>query len=208
MNCPACRAVIADDSRFCGMCRFRLVPIPAEKHRKLSESLPPLRVEPNEEVIPLTRPKGNRRQAGVDEVGAQAATRAAAAPSTVPADPHASTEQDESRRYPRFPLRVEVSYGSEHNFFMGFVENVSNGGLFVATHQLVEIGDLFELTFTVPGLDRACTAVCRVRWVREYDPNSPDGVPGMGVQFSQLDPDARAAIELFIQHREPIFYDD
>jgi hypothetical protein len=30
----------------------------------------------------------------------------------------------------------------------------------------------------------------------------------MGVQFSQLEPDARAAIELFIRHREPIFYDD
>ena len=201
MNCPACRAVIPDDSRFCGMCRFRLVPIPADDHRKLSESIPPLAAEA--EVIPLTRPKAKAGGAA-----APAAPRPADAPAAVPADPHASTERDEARRYARFPLRVEVSYGSEHNFYTGFLENISNGGLFVATHQLAEIGDLFELTFTVPGLNRACTAVCRVRWLREYDPERPDGVPGMGVQFSQLEPDARAAIELFIRHREPIFYDD
>ena len=171
MNCPACRADIPDDSRFCGMCRFRLVQISPDAHRKLSESLPPLRAEP-EEVIPLTRPKGKPRPEEVASERAATAAAAASVPAPLPADPHASTERDESRSYPRFPLRVEVSYGSEHNFYTGFLENVSNGGLFVATHQLAEIGDLFELTFTVPGLNRACTAVCRVRWLREYDRQS------------------------------------
>lgn len=184
-----------------------MVQISPDAHRKLSESLPPLKAEP-EEVVPLTRPKGKPRPAEVASEKATTAAAPASVPAPLPADPHGSTERDESRSYPRFPLRVEVSYGSEHNFYTGFLENVSNGGLFVATHQLAEIGDLFELTFTVPGLNRVCTAVCRVRWLREYDPEQPDGVPGMGVQFSQLEPDARAAIELFIRHREPIFYDD
>jgi uncharacterized protein (TIGR02266 family) len=186
------------------MCGFRLNPIPAEEHRKLSESTPPLNVEP--EAIPLTRRKVKPRPRL--EVVEDVPTPPDAAPPTT-SDVHVGTERaGVPRRFPRFPLRVEVGYGSEHNFYRGFLENLSGGGLFVATHQPAQIGEFFEVTFTVPGLDRACTAVCRVRWLREYNPDSPDSVAGMGLQFSQLEPDARAAIELFIKHREPIFYDD
>jgi uncharacterized protein (TIGR02266 family) len=112
------------------------------------------------------------------------------------------------RRFRRFPLKIEVGYTSDHNFYTGFLQNVSSGGLFVATHTPAKIGELLELSFTVPGLGRTCTVVCRVRWVREFDPLQPEMVPGMGLQFSQLDADTRAAIDLFIAHREPIFYDD
>ena len=117
-------------------------------------------------------------------------------------------EEQKQRRFQRFPLKIEVGYASEHNFYTGFMENLSNGGLFVATHSVASIGDSLELTFSVPGLERSCTAICKVRWVREYNPSAPDTVPGMGLQFSKLDSDARAAIELFIRHREPIFFDD
>jgi uncharacterized protein (TIGR02266 family) len=112
------------------------------------------------------------------------------------------------RTFQRFPLKVEVGFTSEHNFYTGFVQNLSSGGLFVATHTPSKVGEVLELSFSVPGLERPCTALCLVRWIREYDPLVPDMVPGMGLQFSQLEAEARAAIELFIQHREPIFFDD
>jgi uncharacterized protein (TIGR02266 family) len=108
----------------------------------------------------------------------------------------------------RFPLKVEVSYTSEHNFYTGFLTNLSSGGLFVATHNPSAIGDVIELTFTVPGLARSCTALCRVQWVREYNVLTPETQPGMGLRFVRLDPEARAAIEMFIRHREPIFFDN
>jgi uncharacterized protein (TIGR02266 family) len=112
------------------------------------------------------------------------------------------------RRAPRFPIKVEVSYTSEHNFYTGFLENISSGGLFVATHAPASLGDVLELTFSVPGLVGICTAVGRVKWLREYNPMDPEMVPGIGLQFAQLEPEARAAIELFIRHRDPIFFDD
>jgi len=113
----------------------------------------------------------------------------------------------EDRQFRRFPIKVEVDYATEHNFFTGFTENLSSGGLFVATHIPAELGDVLSLTFTVPGLDENITAVGRVQWVREYNENSPDTIPGMGLRFLKLSKEARAAIEMFIQHRRPIFFD-
>ncbi|MCA9671252.1 MAG: TIGR02266 family protein [Myxococcales bacterium] len=118
-----------------------------------------------------------------------------------------ATKHDTSRTSKRFPLKVEVDYGSEHNFYTGFLENISSGGLFIATHQLRDIGDVLDVQFTVPGLSRPITATVKVRWLREYNPSS-DAPPGMGCQFGPLEPDAKAAIELFLKHRDPLFFDD
>ena len=112
------------------------------------------------------------------------------------------------RQTPRFPLKVEVDYTSEHNFYTGFLENLSSGGLFIATHQQIEIGQQLEVTFTVPGLAQATTALCEVRWLREENPNTPDIAPGVGCRFVELAADAQAAIELFIRHRDPLFFDE
>lgn len=224
--CPACQAEIPADSRFCGLCGFRLTPITVEAHRTLSRELalgPVWRqLEAEGDVVPLTRRKATPPPAEVvprekprlvvmaDEVALDDTMPRAPEPPTVSAleDTSPAEKRGQRRAARRFPLKVEVSYGSEHNFYTGFMENMSSGGLFVATHDPVSIGELYELTFTVPGLRRSCTATCEVRWVREYDSLDPDSVPGMGLRFKQLDPDARAAIELFIRHRDPIFFDD
>ena len=124
-------------------------------------------------------------------------------PTVAPPDP----QVDHERGCKRFPLKVEVGYASEHNFYTGFMENLSSGGLFVATHNPAELGDVVEVTFSVPALHRNCTAMCLVQWTREYNPSMPDMIPGMGLKFVKLDSDARAAVEIFIKHREPIFYD-
>jgi len=225
--CPACQAKIPADSRFCGLCGFRLTPITVEAHRTLSRELAlgPVReqLEAEGEVVPLTRRKTTTPQPAevvplekprlvvmADDVALDDTMPRAAGPAVDAGleDTSPAGRRGQRRAAKRFPLKVEVSYGSEHNFYTGFVENMSSGGLFVATHDPVSIGELYELTFSVPGLNRSCTATCEVRWVREYNPLAPDTVPGMGLRFKQLDPDARAAIELFIRHRDPIFFDD
>ena len=113
-----------------------------------------------------------------------------------------------ARKFSRHPVKVEVGYATEHNFFTGFMENLSSGGLFVATHAPAEIDDVLEIAFSVPGLGRATVAMCQVQWVRDYSPDLPDMIPGMGLRFIELTSEARAAVELFIRHREPIFFTD
>ena len=129
-------------------------------------------------------------------------------PPPTPPSVEEAGETDEQRRGRRFPIKVEVNYVSEHNFYTGFLENLSSGGLFVATHEPASIGERIELNFSVPGLQAGCTAMCEVRWTRDYNALSPDTIPGMGLRFVDLDGPARAAVELFIRHREPIFFDD
>ena len=111
------------------------------------------------------------------------------------------------RAAPRFPLTVAVDFTSEHNFYTGFTENVGAGGLFIATHLTARLGDELEVAFTVPGLQGCCVARCRVRWLREHNPSTPDIPPGMGCEFSDIGAEAIRAIERFTARRGTIFFD-
>jgi Tfp pilus assembly protein PilZ len=107
-----------------------------------------------------------------------------------------------------YPFRVEVGPESEHTFFVGFSDSVArDGGIFVATQFPAPIGQACRLTFTVPGA-ADCVADCRVRWIRELDPERPENPPGMGLGFcSDLPAAVVAAIERFTARRQPIFFD-
>ena len=192
----------------------------------LPTSAPPIPLEPPSPPTPLRSPAPKEsRPIAATPSGPHAP---AAVPPPIPADSFALPESMEippvqapvemapaepgqtdehERECKRFPLKVEVGYASEHNFYTGFMENLSSGGLFVATHNPAEIGEVVEVTFSVPALRRNCTAMCLVQWTRDYNPSMPDMIPGMGLKFVKLDSDARAAVELFIKHREPIFYE-
>jgi uncharacterized protein (TIGR02266 family) len=103
-------------------------------------------------------------------------------------------------------LFSEVTLHSDDNFYLGLTENISEGGLFVATHALRPVGtslDL-ELTFSnVPGVHRLRAIV---RWVRIYGEHN-DAPPGMGLQFTAIPSELAHLIRCFVAQREPIFYD-
>ena len=113
----------------------------------------------------------------------------------------------ERRVHPRFPLCVEVDFTSEHNFYTGFTQDIGEGGLFISTYSLMEIGDRFHLSFTLPGIEEAFEAVCEVRWVRTYNPDSDAG-PGMGVRFCGLSARMRSRIQHFLNRRQSLFFVD
>ena len=112
----------------------------------------------------------------------------------------------ERRTAPRVEVDVAVGFRSESNFYTGFTEDVSQGGLFVATHVLRPIGTVLQLTFALPtGPEITTTGV--VRWVRDPHDYHDDARPGMGVQFTDLDQEHEALIREFVALREPLFYD-
>jgi len=129
-------------------------------------------------------------------------------PSLVPTGPTAArTKTEDRRREPRFGLKVYVGVESEHNFYTGFSRNISTGGLFIATHEALDIGQEVELLFTMPSGDVVHTPG-RVAWVRQYKPDKPEEFPGMGVRFVDLTPDDAEQIRYFLEEREPILYQD
>jgi len=112
------------------------------------------------------------------------------------------------REHVRIPVEVEVTLSSEHNFFVGWSENISEGGLFIATHQLEPLGTKLELTLVVPSHVEPTTVTCEVRWLRKVDELTSDCMPGMGLAFIDLTAPVQAAIQAFlVTQRDALFVD-
>ncbi|MBI5517511.1 MAG: TIGR02266 family protein [Deltaproteobacteria bacterium] len=114
---------------------------------------------------------------------------------------------EDLRTAPRVDAEIDVTFESEHNFFTGFSENISEGGLFLATYHAHRPGEKLTLKFTLPGVEKPIETVAEVRWQRP-NTHSDDTPPGVGVRFVTLSDDDRKAIERFVRHRDPLFYDE
>jgi uncharacterized protein (TIGR02266 family) len=119
-------------------------------------------------------------------------------------------QQQHVRAAERFNLEVNVDLESDHNFYTGLTQNISAGGLFIATNVIRRIGDRITLKFSFPGSDKPIEVETEVRWIRENSAlqRVGDGSTGMGVRFINLSPEASAAIQNFLQSRDSLYYDD
>lgn len=133
-------------------------------------------------------------------------TEAAASQSQAESGPRPS-QTPRRREHSRFSVDLDVTVTSDHNFYAGFVENMSVGGIFIATHQLKPVGERIEFSVHLPGSEEPIRGSGEVRWVRVYSEAS-NVPPGMGIKFDQIDPAAVRAIESFLAQREPLFYDE
>lgn len=106
---------------------------------------------------------------------------------------------------PRVKMQAVVDFHSDDNFFNGFSANISDGGLFVATVNVLPIGTQVDLSFSLPTGEKI-EAKGVVQWVREVNDKLPDAFPGMGVQFAELNPTSASAIGSFVAQREPLFF--
>jgi len=149
------------------------------------------------------------------EAQAAAARSTTAAAAAAPARPKApaqalgrmSAPGAAGRASSRIPLQTQVDLSSDSNVFTGFSTNLSEGGVFVATLNLLPVGTAVDLTFSLPGKVRI-SVQGEVRWTREVDDRMPDVFPGVGVRFVDLTPEAAKALHRFVGEREPLFYPD
>ncbi|MEP7049130.1 MAG: TIGR02266 family protein [Pseudomonadota bacterium] len=111
------------------------------------------------------------------------------------------------REHDRYSVDLEVNVQSEHNLYAGLAENISAGGLFIATHELQKVGSKIELSLRMPDSDESFNITGEVRWLRLYNEQS-DTSPGLGIRFLDLPPGAAAAIDRFLAQRDPLFFDD
>jgi uncharacterized protein (TIGR02266 family) len=112
----------------------------------------------------------------------------------------------ENRVHPRLTVEVEVSMNTEHNFYAGLTENISEGGLFIATVENIPMGTELDLKIGMPGLEPVAVTG-KVCWIREYNEFTSDASPGVGVKFSNLTAQAKEVIQQFIRSRAPLLYE-
>lgn len=110
------------------------------------------------------------------------------------------------REEPRVAVRVGVTMSSDSNLYVGFADNVSEGGLFVATHELLPIGTTLELEFCLPDNDEPICSRAEVRWHRTASDPQNGVLPGFGACFVDVDSADRKRLEQFIDSREPLFH--
>jgi uncharacterized protein (TIGR02266 family) len=103
---------------------------------------------------------------------------------------------------------VEVGLETEHNFYTGLTQDISSGGLFVATGLVYRVGERLTVRFTLPGRTEPIVAESEVRWVRDSRFMKTDSAEGVGLKFISLPPEAKKAIETFLDQRDSLFYDD
>jgi uncharacterized protein (TIGR02266 family) len=96
--------------------------------------------------------------------------------------------QVETRRETRFATRVEILYGpTPQRQLTGFTLNLSMGGIYVETGQLLEVNENITLVFSLPGQERIIRCRARVAWINVADqPKKPALPSGFGVQFNDI----------------------
>lgn len=104
------------------------------------------------------------------------------------------------RQLPRLRFEVAIDLHSRSNFYTGVTENISEGGIFMATEERLPLGTRIDLAFALPGGEDIRTQGV-VRWIRE-----PAGhlAGGLGIGFEELSEDAYLAIRDFLESRAPI----
>jgi uncharacterized protein (TIGR02266 family) len=112
----------------------------------------------------------------------------------------------ERRQQTRVAVKVGVTMSSDSNFYVGFADNVSEGGLFVATHELLPIGETIDLEFRLPDDDESISLQAEVRWHRTASDLRNGVLPGFGARFIDMGPEQRARLEEFVSNREPLFH--
>lgn len=150
------------------------------------------------------------------EEGRQAVNRIAEQPRVRPRDQRlmrvqsytselASATRDEvksarRRQLPRLRFEVGIDLHSRSNFYTGTTENISEGGIFIATEERLALGTPVELAFSLPSGEEI-RARGEVRWQRE---SAGHLAGGMGVGFEELSEDAYMTISQFLESRAPI----
>jgi uncharacterized protein (TIGR02266 family) len=105
-------------------------------------------------------------------------------------------------------LTFEIQVVSEHNFYAGLSLNISEGGLFVATHVTYAVGTRLEVRLLLPGDEDPTTLLTEVRWVRPHSDAQGAGGAGLGLRFMDVPPDILVKIAQFARNRDPLYYED
>jgi type IV pilus assembly protein PilZ len=106
--------------------------------------------------------------------------------------------KDNKRRAARLQHEIPVAYKSVGSFLSDWATNISHGGLFINTRKPLPIGTEVRILIQLPGEKFPATLEGRVTRITEFD-NAHNLVPGMAVQFTNVDAERRDMLERFVQ---------
>lgn len=106
--------------------------------------------------------------------------------------PAAAPSYSDRRKTTRADLIVRVDYQTVDELFSEFARNINEGGIFIESEHPHPLGTPVKLQFQVPGSQDPIRVSGLVVRVSEGDPTEP---AGMGIEFENLDAEARGLID-------------
>lgn len=95
-------------------------------------------------------------------------------------------------------LRIKLKYPNVETFIEKYAVNISRGGIFIASRTPKPVGTNVRFEFMLQAGETGISIIRgegQVQWVREFDPNAPQRPHGMGLRFTQLDPESQKLID-------------
>jgi uncharacterized protein (TIGR02266 family) len=108
------------------------------------------------------------------------------------------SDPDNKRISARLQHELPVAYRSVGSFLSDWATNISNGGLFINTRKPLPVGTDVKILIQIPGAAFPWELHGRVARVTEFD-NAANMVPGMGVQFTDVDDARKREIDEFVK---------
>jgi uncharacterized protein (TIGR02266 family) len=105
---------------------------------------------------------------------------------------------DNKRKATRLHHEIPVAYRSVGSFLTDWATNISQGGLFINTRKPLAVGTAVKIIIQLPGAAFPYEMAGRVTRVTQYD-NHANMVPGMGIEFTDVDDAKRREIEAFVE---------
>lgn len=105
---------------------------------------------------------------------------------------------DNKRRSDRLHHELLVAYRTVGGFLTDWATNISKGGLFINTRNPLSVGTQVKLIISLPDAAFPFDLTGRVTRVTEFD-NNANMVPGMGIEFVDVDDDKKSQIATFVE---------
>lgn len=101
------------------------------------------------------------------------------------------------RRSARLQHEIPVAYRTVGSFLTDWATNISQGGIFINSRKPLPVGTVVKIIVQLPNAAFPFDLVGRVTRVTAYD-NHSNLVPGMGIEFTDVDPVKREKIQAFV----------
>jgi len=96
-------------------------------------------------------------------------------------------------------LLVKLKHTDIGNFVEEFAVNISPGGMFIRSREPQPVGTPVKFEVRIADGLRVMKGSAVVRWVRP--PEDLSGPPGMGIQFTELDPPSQSLVDRMLQRK-------
>lgn len=205
-QCVGCEeaARLAEESR--GLCA-RALRVDEELERALAARLSAItaREQAHEHVRAMTEQLAGELDTASRTIEAATAALEARARQDDLASARGEPLAEAAADLPIAELDAFIDVDTESNFYSGLGPVDAVEGVFVATLDVLPLGTPVRVRVGLP--DNPQLHLCgRVRWIREYNDDTPDIEPGVAIEVNDADANTAAIIRSFVARREPVLF--